>query len=229
MFTRRDFLRLSALAAPGARSAAPRSSGPVYRLSGLAGGRPRRPGMLRVGATEGRSLAVELAPRGVKVHTVNPGFVETPGFPQRGARFRGLASRLVVDPLTPLIVSGDSPGRIQELARAFIHLIQSNLNTTNLFTSHLPRRSDQDLTNGIEEFLAAGVFVLKVNQVDGRFVRTLQVKKMRGTAVAPDEYRFEIAAGKGVALISSELAVGADVEQPLQALEYFQLPKERGE
>jgi len=31
-----------------------------------------------------RSLAVELDPRGVSVHTVNPGFVETPGFPQRG-------------------------------------------------------------------------------------------------------------------------------------------------
>jgi len=30
-----------------------------------------------------RSLAVELAPRGVHVHTVSPGFVETPGFPQR--------------------------------------------------------------------------------------------------------------------------------------------------
>jgi NAD(P)-dependent dehydrogenase (short-subunit alcohol dehydrogenase family) len=31
-----------------------------------------------------RSLAVELAPLGVFVHTINPGFVETPGFPQRG-------------------------------------------------------------------------------------------------------------------------------------------------
>jgi NAD(P)-dependent dehydrogenase (short-subunit alcohol dehydrogenase family) len=31
-----------------------------------------------------RSLAVELAPRGISVHTVNPGYVETPGFPQRG-------------------------------------------------------------------------------------------------------------------------------------------------
>jgi NAD(P)-dependent dehydrogenase (short-subunit alcohol dehydrogenase family) len=44
-----------------------------------------------------RSVAVELARRGVKVHTVLPGFVETPGFPQRG-RFGPLLGRLVVDP-----------------------------------------------------------------------------------------------------------------------------------
>jgi NAD(P)-dependent dehydrogenase (short-subunit alcohol dehydrogenase family) len=49
-----------------------------------------------------RSLAVELAPRGVSVLTVKPGFVETPGFPQRGERFGTLASKLVVDP--PFVV-----------------------------------------------------------------------------------------------------------------------------
>ena len=42
-----------------------------------------------------RSLAIELAPRGVLVHTVNPGFVETPGFPQRGSRLGPLLSRVV--------------------------------------------------------------------------------------------------------------------------------------
>jgi NAD(P)-dependent dehydrogenase (short-subunit alcohol dehydrogenase family) len=44
-----------------------------------------------------RSVAYELAPRGISVHTVSPGFVETPGFPQRG-RFRGGSYRLVVSP-----------------------------------------------------------------------------------------------------------------------------------
>ncbi len=44
-----------------------------------------------------RSIAVELAPQGVSVHTVNPGFVETPGFPQR-RRFGFPLRLLIVDP-----------------------------------------------------------------------------------------------------------------------------------
>jgi uncharacterized protein len=44
-----------------------------------------------------RSIAVELAPRGIMVHTVSPGFVETEGFPQH-ERFPGALHRLVADP-----------------------------------------------------------------------------------------------------------------------------------
>jgi uncharacterized protein len=45
-----------------------------------------------------RSVAVELAPRGISVTSVLPGFVETPGFPQR-KRFGFLMRSLVVDPV----------------------------------------------------------------------------------------------------------------------------------
>jgi NAD(P)-dependent dehydrogenase (short-subunit alcohol dehydrogenase family) len=49
-----------------------------------------------------RALAVELGRRGIAVLTVNPGYVETPGFPQRTRR-GSLVGRLVVDP--PLVVA----------------------------------------------------------------------------------------------------------------------------
>ena len=45
-----------------------------------------------------RAMAGELRPRRVYVHTVNPGFVETEGFPQRGVLRSRVLERLVVDP-----------------------------------------------------------------------------------------------------------------------------------
>jgi NAD(P)-dependent dehydrogenase (short-subunit alcohol dehydrogenase family) len=44
-----------------------------------------------------RATAFELGRKGISVHTVNPGFVETPGFPQR-QRFGPIGRRLTVDP-----------------------------------------------------------------------------------------------------------------------------------
>jgi uncharacterized protein len=44
-----------------------------------------------------RSLAIELAERRIRVHTVNPGFVHTPGFPNRN-RFGGRLAPLVAEP-----------------------------------------------------------------------------------------------------------------------------------
>jgi uncharacterized protein len=45
-----------------------------------------------------RAAAAQLAGRGIAVHTILPGFVETPGFPQRDRLASGLMRRTVVEP-----------------------------------------------------------------------------------------------------------------------------------
>jgi short-subunit dehydrogenase len=45
-----------------------------------------------------RSIGAELSPRGVRVHTVNPGFTNTEGFPQAQLLAHPLWRRAVVDP-----------------------------------------------------------------------------------------------------------------------------------
>jgi len=56
-----------------------------------------------------RSVAAELAPRGVRVHTILPGFVETEGFPQRTVLPR-VAHRFVIEP--------------EDVARVVVHAVE---------------------------------------------------------------------------------------------------------
>ncbi|HTM08413.1 MAG TPA: ATPase domain-containing protein [Verrucomicrobiae bacterium] len=111
------------------------------------------------------------------------------------------AQRLAIDPVGPLIKADTPSGRSEEQARLLIRLLQTQLQTTNMLSSHFSGRSEHEASS-IEEFLASGVLALRMFRLGERFVRTLWVKKMRGTAVVPTEYEFNIQNGKGIVLLA---------------------------
>lgn len=106
------------------------------------------------------------------------------------------ATRLVIDPVGPLLFGRESAFRTFDQARLFFHGLQSNTTTTNLLTNYAVERS----TRGLEEYLVSGTFVLEMTLAQGRFVRTLTIEKMRSTAVAPAQYVFHIVQDRGIVL-----------------------------
>jgi len=135
------------------------------------------------------------------------------------------ATLLVIDPVTPFILPSDARSPAQDQARSLINLIQTQLNTTNLLTAHFSCRADQDATFGIEEFLASGVFAFKVNALGEQFQRSVVIRKMRGTAVAPGDHPFDIHSNTGIVLLdqASERTKRGPERLP-SMFEYFELP-----
>ena len=127
------------------------------------------------------------------------------------------ATILIVDPITPLLLPANPATPAQVHARALIQLIQAQLNTTTLLTSHAV--GGPDATAHIEQFLASGVFVLKTTESGTRSERTIHVKKMRYTPVKPGEYPFAMVPDKGIVLIesSSNGASPHDTPHPAEA------------
>jgi len=134
------------------------------------------------------------------------------------------ATRLAIDPITPLILPGISSSHSQENARTLIHLLQTQLTTTNLLTSHSSTRANR-LSDGVEEFLAAGVIALAIDTGSGRLARTLRVKKMRATAIEPGDYPFAIIKGKGIDLLTAQKKPIVVDEITGHGLEFFELSK----
>ena len=110
------------------------------------------------------------------------------------------ASRVVIDPVGPLMMLGASSTRVQEHARILVHSLQENLGSTNVLTAYSITNALGAAQSGVEEHLVEGVLVASVSRAQNRIVRTLSVRKMRGTAVDLMEYPFTIKKGKGIVL-----------------------------
>lgn len=106
------------------------------------------------------------------------------------------ASRLVIDPVGPLILSGAARSRELDQARMLFYGLQANGRTTNLLTAYAAKKN----VRGIEEYLVSGTLVLEMELVDSRFMRTLTIEKMRSTALEPAQYAFNIQPDRGIVL-----------------------------
>src|SRR4051812_3638293 len=109
------------------------------------------------------------------------------------------AARVVIDPAGPFVMQGDSATRAQENMRMLVHALQENVDSTNLLTSYaLSGRGST--ASGVEEYLVEGVLALAISRSQERIVRTLSIRKMRGTAIDLTEYPFTIKKPKGIVL-----------------------------
>src|SRR5262245_56870006 len=68
------------------------------------------------------------------------------------------ASRVVIDPVGPLLFGRDSTSRVFDQARMLFYGLQANTNTTNLLTTY----SVESSVRAIEEYLVAETRVLEV-------------------------------------------------------------------
>lgn len=108
------------------------------------------------------------------------------------------ASRVVIDPVGPLVPSRDTGKRVRDSARSLIRALREHLvGTTNLLV--LPSSTSAE-TGEWEEYPVAGVFILKLTQTQRGLTRAIMVRKMRATAVELTEYPFRIVNGKGIVI-----------------------------
>ena len=113
------------------------------------------------------------------------------------------ARRLVIDSITSLVPPELSRAETHDYLRALIQSWEDNLGCTVLLTCRGSRR-DPNGSCDTGRALASGVIVLRAGRAaGGEGVRTICVRKMRGTDVDLVEHPIQIARGTGLDLRES--------------------------
>jgi circadian clock protein KaiC len=99
-----------------------------------------------------------------------------------------------------LIFSQGGREEVAEYLRTLVFAIEEKLKCTTIMTSHIPVGTNQLSQFGVEEFIASGIIVLRMVKPENKFVRSIFVRKLRGTKTDLTEYSFEITRGRGLVL-----------------------------
>lgn len=102
------------------------------------------------------------------------------------------ARRLVIDSFTALIPPDASRWHAYDYLRSLIHSLEDNLECTVLLTCRPPAELDPQASCEAAQTLASGVVDLRLAKIGREYVRTLFVKKMRGTRIDLVEHVFSI-------------------------------------
>ncbi|MEM4699833.1 MAG: ATPase domain-containing protein [Candidatus Nezhaarchaeales archaeon] len=166
--------------------------------------------VLRGAESFGWALSAEIEKGNLSIVQIVPGFVEklrgryieaavgsvVLGLKREVQRIG--ATRLVIDPIAPLLTKEEDVPYTREYIRELILTIERELNCTTLIVSEVPTGSNALSRYGVEEFLASGIITLGFSKSHGRMYRTLCVRKMRWTAVDPIPHKFRVQRGLGI-------------------------------
>ncbi len=109
------------------------------------------------------------------------------------------ATRLVIDPIAPLVTLEKDVQVLREYIRTLVLEIEKKIGATTIITTEIPSGSNALSRYGVEEFLASGVFVLGIARTStGDFRRFLFIRKMRWRPVEPGIYEIGVERWRGV-------------------------------
>jgi circadian clock protein KaiC len=89
------------------------------------------------------------------------------------------ASRLVIDSFTAIAQAFERPIDARIAIHTLIRRLVRELGCTTLLISETPF-GEERIGLGMEEFVADGVILLKMGELEDRFFREIEVRKMRG-------------------------------------------------
>jgi circadian clock protein KaiC len=108
------------------------------------------------------------------------------------------AKRLVIDSLPSLVPPMMTRSEAHDYLRSLILSLEDNMGCTVLLTSRACSSGDPQAICEAAGYLVSGILELSIRRSGGSLVRTLFVKKMRGTSIEPGEYAFQIEPSAGL-------------------------------